>query len=176
MIKRLFSLAIISTVLLSASCAQQKKTTNNKATAKSTATTSSSDATTKEITSVTMERTACFGRCPAYKTEIYSDGTVKYTSRSFTTYEGVYTSTIDKNEVSKLFADMKNYQIDTCSGEYQSLIADVPGIIFHIMRGKEDQEIMNAHFGPDYLKGLAKRIDNLATPNDSWKKVGDIKK
>ncbi|MEZ5015969.1 MAG: DUF6438 domain-containing protein [Flavipsychrobacter sp.] len=173
MIKRLFSLAIISTVLLSASCAQQKKATGNNTTTK--ATTNSSTKTANDITSVTMERTSCFGRCPAYKTEIFSDGTVKYTSRSFTKYEGVYTSTIKTKEVSKLFAEMAAYQIDTCSAEYESLIADVPGIIFHIMRGEKDQEIMNAHFGPSYLKSLAKRIDELATPNEKWKKISDIK-
>ncbi len=123
-----------------------------------------------------MERTSCFGRCPAYKTEINADGTVKYTSRSFTKYEGVYTTNVSTKDVAKLFAEFEAHQVDTCSSEYDNLISDVPGIIYHIKINGKDKEIMNAHFGPDYLKKLAEQIDAMATPDDNWKKLEDNKK
>lgn len=167
MIKKLLSLGIISILLLTVSCAQQKKTVKNNPKVTTT--------TTSIISSVSMERTACFGRCPSYKTEIFSDGTVKYTSRNFTTYEGIYTSTIDQKDVAKLFAEFEANKVDTCSGEYQSMVADAPGIIYHIKRGDKDQEIMNAEVGPSFLRDLADRIDKLATPDDSWKKLSESK-
>src|SRR5919202_5807692 len=50
----------------------------------------SSDKDKDQITEVTLERTACFGTCPAYKVTIRSDGTIIYEGREFVQMKGTY--------------------------------------------------------------------------------------
>ena len=40
----------------------------------------------------------------------------------------------------------------------------------------EPQRIMNAHFGPDFLKTLGKEVDAFARVDEKWTKVSDAKK
>lgn len=161
--KNLLSFAALCIIMLSA-CAQQKKTTDN-------------SAKVNNITYVRMERTACFGQCPTYKTEIFADGKVIYTGKMFTEYEGIYESTIPAKNAQSIFKDLETHQVDTCSDQYFSMIADAPGIIYeiHYEDGRK-QEIINAQDGPQYLKHIAQDIDKAAKPDDKWKKTGDLNK
>ncbi len=159
-------LSVLSiTVLIFSACAQQKKT----------ATSSVKQDKTGMIEQIAMERTACFGRCPAYRLEINKDGNVKYISRSSTEYEGTFTQTFSKEKVAGLFTEFASYRVDTCQSEYKNLIADVPGLIFYIhYKGQnEPKEIMNAHFGPDFLKDLAGKADSFSKVDESWTKVAE---
>lgn len=162
--KNLLFFAALCMIIISA-CAQQKKTT------------SKVDNKANEIVYVSMERTACFGQCPMYQTEIYADGTVKYTGKMFTEYTGIYESSITTDKVKDVFGELNKYQVDTCSAEYSNMIVDAPGLIYkvHYKDGRK-QEIMNAQAGPSFLKSIGQFIDQTVQPNDKWKKTGDIDK
>ncbi len=151
-------------VLLVSACAQQKST----ASAKNKGNTTKAG---NNITQIVMDRTACYGTCPVYSLEINSDGSVKYTGRSFVDYEGVYTTTISTKKIEEIFTAFENHDVDTCSNEYNSMMQDVPGIFYNIRYGKKKQNITNAHFGPQFLIDLANKIDSVIKVDDSWTKV-----
>lgn len=152
-------------VLLVSACAQQKST----ASAKNKGNTTKAG---NNITQIVMDRSACYGTCPAYSLEINNDGSVKYTGRSFVDFEGVYTTTVSTKKVEEIFTAFEKYNVDTCSSEYNSMIQDVPGIFYNIeYNNKKKQNITNAHFGPQFLIELANKIDSAIKVDDSWTKV-----
>lgn len=129
-------------------------------------------ATTNEIISVKMHRTACFGRCPEYKIEINKDGNVTYTAMRFNADSGIYKKNIGTTKAMNVITAFKTYRVDTCREMYENRIPDIPGIIFTIKYSNRTQTIHNAHFGPQFLKTLAEQMDNAGKKSDnSWKKV-----
>jgi len=158
--KNLFGLGLLLMIVLVA-CANSKKTT----------------ATGPKTEYVRMERTACFGTCPSYVVEVYKDGMVRYTSVHYTEYEGVYEKNLGAEKTMEVLKQFDEYRVDTCQNEYPQIIADLPGIINYIKYANGNKKhIYQAHFGPDFLKTLARNIDSISQVNTSWKKVKDIEK
>jgi len=129
---------------------------------------------TPSVTYVKMERTACFGRCPAYMVEIYKNGLIRYTGRQFTEYTGVYESNIGSKEATKLLKKFADNRVDTCREVYDNNIPDLPGLYFGFKINGKDKTIANASFGPKYFGTLSNEVDKYAKPGIGWKKVSDL--
>ena len=126
---------------------------------------------TSKITSVTMRRTPCYGRCPDYSIKISSNGDVVYTGMRFVEDSGVYTKNVGAAKAMEIINQFIANRVDTCKDLYQNRIPDLPGIIMTIVYANSTKEIRNAHFGPPYFKGLATSIDEVGKQHDaSWKK------
>ena len=122
-----------------------------------------------EITSVTMQRTACYGRCPVYSIELNNTGMVTYTAVRFNDDSGVFTKNIGMEKTMNVFGQFNTYKADTCQDTYTNRIMDLPGIIFTIRYKKHIKKIQNAQFGPPFLKRLAEIMDeNCKKKDDSW--------
>ena len=123
-------------------------------------------------TAVSMQRTSCFGRCPEYTVTVNRDGYVTYTGVRFTDYTGTYRKFVGKEQAAELLSEFHGYRVDTCQADYPEMVSDVPGINYSIQyRGSDVQTIHNAHFGPVFLRELARYVDELAKVDNSWKKV-----
>ncbi len=132
-----------------------------------------STTTTKTISYMSMQRTACFGQCPMYMVEIYKNGLVRYTGRKFVKYEGVYERNIGSKKAQSLLKEFSKYRVDTCKDMYESNIADMPGLMFQFTINGKNKEIVNGHFGPQFLEELAGKLDKekAIQPTSTWKKV-----
>lgn len=127
-------------------------------------------------TYVRMERTNCFGTCPNYVVEIYSNGLVRYSGMRFADPTGVYEKNIGKANTAKILKRFDYYRADTCKDTYDNMIADVPGILYNLKYKGKDKKIYNAHFGPGFLTTLAGEVDQIALPNvKGWKKIRSYK-
>ena len=166
--KNFFGIAALLIIVMTA-CAQQKK---NSTTGQKSATTAKAANT---LNYVGMERTACFGRCPAYLIELFPDGKVRYTSRSFTEYEGIYEKNVGSAKTLEIIGEFKKLRVDTCSDNYESLIQDLPGLVYYFKFGEKEKRIYNANFGPTYFRVMADKIDQFGLPDNTWKKVGEVK-
>ena len=129
----------------------------------------------KSISYLSMQRTACFGRCPTYMVEIYKNGLVRYTGRQFTEYTGVYERNLGSKKVAPLLKEFASYRVDTCKELYENNIPDLPGLIYNFKIDGKETKIYNAGFGPKYLDYLGMQVDKLVKPTKSWKKVRDLK-
>lgn len=163
--KNILTFITISAIFFSA-CAQQKNATKGQKNVKV-------QASASNLEQVVMERTPCFGTCPAYRVEINKNGKVIYTSWSNTKYEGVYEKNFDAGEVAALFSQFDKYKVDTCNVEYNNIIPDVPGINFHFKYKGKEKSIHNAHFGPEFIGQLAAETDKFSQINDTWKKTAE---
>jgi hypothetical protein len=153
-------------VMIFAACAAQKKapTANN-------------------VTYVQMWRTACFGKCPNYKIEVFGEGLVRYTGYSFT-QEGVYEKNIGAAAAKRILDGYAAKNVDTLQDQYNMRIADLPGIQYIFQYGKTVKKVYNAEFGPEFLRDMANDLDKLVNKevggipsiDNSWKKISDSPK
>jgi hypothetical protein len=129
----------------------------------------------KTISYMRYERTACFGRCPAYMVEVYKNGTIRYTGRQFTEYTGVYERNIGTKKAQSILKKYATTRVDTCKEMYENNIPDMPGLMYVFTIGGKNKEILNAGFGPRFLETFAGEVDQIAKPGIGWKKIKDIK-
>lgn len=130
----------------------------------------------KEIKSVTMHRTACYGKCPDYKIQISKEGMVTYTGIRFTDDTGVYQKLIGEDRAKEVINMYYTYQADTCQEQYENMIPDLPGMNFVIDYGTSKKEIHSANFGPAFLKKIGAAMDETGRKTDptNWKKIGPV--
>jgi hypothetical protein len=125
---------------------------------------------------ITLSRGSCYGTCPAYKLEIYSDGKVKYEGHSFVKVIGTKTWYIDEIAIKKLNKLITDYgYLDMQKDENpNSFTTDLPTITTSVeMMNGEKKTISNYHGlddWPEKLKTFEDEIDEIV---NSSKFVGE---
>jgi hypothetical protein len=157
---------VLMVIVVFTACAGQKKT--KKTPAKSNK---------LNVTYAKMFRTSCFGRCPNFYVEVYNTGLVRYTGVRFVTDSGVYEKNIGTVKAQELLNEFNNYRVDTLKDEYPLLVSDLPGINYTFRYGNITKKVMNSHYGPWFMKELAREVDKLVMTDGvlkldrNWKRV-----
>ncbi len=69
---------------------------------------------------ITMERTLCYGRCPAYRIEVYSDGLVIYQGKGFVKTTGEVRDTLSAGQLARLNQCFENADYFTLKSRYEN--------------------------------------------------------
>lgn len=115
---------------------------------------------------ITINRTGCFGDCPAYSARIYADGTVVYVGVYSVKEIGERRHKISQGAIQALIKEFQRLDYWSLKDSYE---ADEQG------RGETDQQITTTSisldgkkkqvvniYGPKRLDELEERIDSLA--------------
>ncbi|MBP6625241.1 MAG: energy transducer TonB [Chitinophagaceae bacterium] len=121
----------------------------------------------QKISSIEMERTPCFGKCPSYIIRINANGQVYYYGKKNTSYNGKRNGKLPMVEVRKLFSAFEKYKLTSLSGVYKPLASDLSHINYQFVINKKSKQIKNADAGPVYLSKLSKQMD-LALNKVVW--------
>lgn len=159
--KNLFIILPILIISLLA-CAQSRKATS-KTTVKQ-----------PDFSHILMKRTPCFGKCPIYSVELFKSGRLIYTGMRFVKDSGMYEKNIGAAQAQAIFDEYRKYRMDTCSERYELPVADLPGIYYSYTINGEESHIVNANFGPDFLKILAQKMDEIGytdIDHSKWKQI-----
>ena len=82
---------------------------------------------------ISLEKTQCFGTCPIYTINIFSDGTGTYEGKRFVDLEGIYNFKINKKEIRKIRRMAKQINFKKIKNKYfNELIRDAPSTIIFI--------------------------------------------
>jgi len=115
---------------------------------------------------MTLERSQCFGSCPAYKVTIYGDGRVVYQGKSHVRVEGVQTAKISADRVRELVQAFDVAGFYSMDAEYPTLITDGPVYTTTIQRAGKVTKVINAggfpKKVPEALTVLENKIDEIA--------------
>src|SRR5215467_4183401 len=118
--------------------------------------------------SITLERTRCYGTCPAYIVTVLGDGSVKYFGKYYVDIPGAQTAKIQPARVEELlrafekihFFDLKDRYVDDCT--------DGPTEVISLAMGGRSKRIENYFCyqdksGPKVdLMQLAEQIDAVS--------------
>ncbi|MFN2578980.1 MAG: acetamidase/formamidase family protein [Pyrinomonadaceae bacterium] len=124
--------------------------------------------------SITLERTVCFGTCPAYKVTIARDGTVTFDGRRFTKTKGLATGHIKADDFRKLMKEFEKIDYFSLPDAYTPGTAQCPRVVTDLpsantsihLNGK--MKSVEHYYGCGNAQALAKltaletRIDEVA--------------
>jgi hypothetical protein len=116
---------------------------------------------------ITIKRQACFGSCPIYSAEIYSDGTVVYHGEDFVKVRGEQRHTITMDRLAELvkafqranyFSLKDRYEVD----EKGHSMTDLPRTTTSISLNGKTKKVIDYYCPPKELVALEDLIDKLA--------------
>jgi hypothetical protein len=111
---------------------------------------------------ISLERTACFGKCPDYVVTLGWDGTVHYEGRQFVRVRGARTWKIDPAVVYALARDMEKAGFFEWNDEYTALITDLATTYTTLSVGPRTKKIKDYYGAPPALKEFEARIDRVS--------------
>jgi len=117
---------------------------------------------------ITMERTACFGKCPVDETTLSSDGQLWYKGVQFSIVDGSYYSNTDKGDYFQELYD--TYFSMDYQDEYDDpYISDMPSTIFSFYKDNVVvKKVIIRVDGPSELRELEGKIKAILKETSNW--------
>ena len=106
---------------------------------------------------ISLEKTACFGRCPVFKIIIYDKGKALYSGQKFVKKVGEHDLKFSKKEIDKILSKAKKIGFNNLKNEYSERITDLPTTYIMI----NNKKIKDYYGAPSKLKDLEKMIENI---------------
>jgi len=121
------------------------------------------------ITEIGIERTRCFGSCPAYTFIVKSDGTFRYKGEKYAQRQGEFTGTVPAGEFDCLAQFIKDAGFMQLSDTYDRGVTDSStAFTMVVMSGQRKVLSDYAQAGPSKLWAIECLIDDLLT-KAHWK-------
>lgn len=116
----------------------------------------------RQVSSIAIEHTACFGKCPCYSVDFGADGKVQYNGKMFVEWKGIHRGTVPPEK----FEDLARFVLDRgfmgLKARYDSDVTDQPSVITMVVAdGKSKNVVDYAQAGPKNLAEIESRIDLL---------------
>ena len=122
---------------------------------------------------ITLHRSGCFGRCPAYGVEIHGDGTVIYKGERFVAVTGEQTAKIPESKVRALFALFRKGNYFWLHDRYAARVTDLPTFVTSISYDGHSKQVGDyaGHWigMPDIVNQIELAIDDAAD-TEQWTK------
>ncbi len=111
---------------------------------------------------ITLERTVCFGKCPAYTLQIEGNGKVSYNGGAYVQVRGPQTSQIEPKAVQALVDEFFKIDYFALQDTFTEPISDMPTTITSISIDGRKKEVYDYYGAPSSLKALEAKIDEVA--------------
>ncbi|MCH2226126.1 MAG: DUF6438 domain-containing protein [Crocinitomicaceae bacterium] len=122
-----------------------------------------------------IERTFCFGRCPTYTMEIYSDGFVEFNGTRNVEIIGKYTTNITQVQINEILGTANDINFFEMDNEYDDpMVMDLPSATTTIMGNGVKKSVMRRIGYPDSILALEKHFDNLIKSERWTSESGEI--
>ncbi len=121
-----------------------------------------------------LQRTPCFGKCPAYTVTILADGSAHYTGRSNAPREGDFTGKVDKTVMQALYDRASTIGFFGYQDKYDGQVTDLPSTIIRVNADGKDKKVLGRVKSPAAFKPFAAFADSLLAPV-VWTKVLEVK-
>ena len=114
------------------------------------------------IEAIGIERTVCFGTCPAYSFIVKTDGSFKYVGENYVDNVGEYTGTIPTFRLKKVLAAIEDLEFATLATQYTVGVTDMPTVYTMVVQNGQTKVIENyAGVAPARLWAIEELIDSL---------------
>jgi hypothetical protein len=123
---------------------------------------------TNETPVLYIEKSACYGECPVYKTEIFVSGKMTFHGISNTKLNGFYCANIDKKDLTRLIDAFKQQNYFAFNEVYFSHAKDLPTTTTNFNYDGKQKRVRDYDKAPPELKQLEKMLETLSDTT-SWK-------
>ena len=116
---------------------------------------------------ITMEKTACFGKCPVYNIIIYGNGKAEYEGKKNVKKLGKYTKQLSPAETTKLFKAFDASNFSDFLSEYDTGVTDVPSTLISFYNRGFKKKIKDSMGAPEELKNLERMVEGVVE-SEGW--------
>lgn len=112
-----------------------------------------------------LKHTPCYGRCPVYEIQYYSNGQALYKGEKNVPRQGIYLGTVSDGAIKQIMKKARDINFFSLSGAYPEKgkpIADLPQTIIYLNDGRQEKTIVNNHLAPVGLITFERFLDELA--------------
>ncbi|MCC6541595.1 MAG: hypothetical protein IT225_05200 [Flavobacteriales bacterium] len=113
---------------------------------------------------VTLQRTPCFGRCPAYVINVYRSGYATYEGRSHVEREGMHSAWIGKDTLERIIGDAEKFGFFQFQDRYDRDVTDLPSAILRVVANGKDKRVVSRIGAPAQFKLIFDRAEGLLLP------------
>jgi hypothetical protein len=111
---------------------------------------------------VSLRRSPCFGKCPAFSYELFADGKVAYMGYSNVTRMGAHTTKVDEAFIKRVTDKALSIKYLSLSEKYpigDVAISDVPTVTTYIRIGNDGKKIANNYDAPKELSAFEEWLE-----------------
>ena len=119
---------------------------------------------------ISLEKTACFGTCPAYKLEIFASGLVLFNGISNHEMIGKHKSQLDPQTLREVIEKFKSSSFFNFKNSYTGDVQDLPTTYLFFKDNGREKMVQDYYRAPSALKDLEKLVEDLI-PVLRWKKI-----
>lgn len=112
---------------------------------------------------ISMSKTQCFGSCPAFKFELYSDLSVHYTGIAYVDLIGNYMAKLTTKQYDDILQEFEDSDFFQFEDRYYKEVSDLPTTYLFYSDGEQGKKIMDYYGAPEKLKELETKIEDLIT-------------
>ncbi|MCO6488606.1 MAG: hypothetical protein J5I98_09330 [Phaeodactylibacter sp.] len=112
-----------------------------------------------------LKRTACYGRCPVYEVQFYSNGQAIYQGERNVPLHGIYLAFVSDSTINLILEkayDIGFFGLSDFYPENGEPIADLPQSTTYLNDGRQEKTIVNNHLAPVGLLSFERFLDELA--------------
>ena len=113
---------------------------------------------------VSIQRTYCYGKCPEYTAEFYSDGQVLYKGQRNVERRGDWEAQVDTATYQKIIdraIQINYFKLKKKYPSYGPIMNDFPTTVTYVRDGENDVIIRNRHGSPVSLQRFERYIDTV---------------
>lgn len=110
-----------------------------------------------------INRGACYGKCPIYSMKIYSDGFVELTGTRFMEPMGEFTGMISKAQLNTFIEKANEIGFFAMEEVYDSPVTDIPAITTSIVINGKQKTVMRRVGYPERIREFENLFDELLT-------------
>ena len=108
---------------------------------------------------ISLQRTPCYGTCPIYKMEIFSDGSAFYHGERFVEKMGDYEFSVSRETINYILKKAVEIGFFELEDKYTANITDLPKTITFMKNGKDEKRVIDYYGAPKALKEFESLVD-----------------
>lgn len=118
---------------------------------------------------ISLTKTQCFGECPAYDFELYSDCNATFNGIAFTDKQGSWSAKVSKKQMESITNTFQESDFFSFEDRYYAEFTDLPTTYLYYSDGSLEKKVMDYYGAPQRLKDLENKVEVLIDELE-WKK------
>ena len=110
---------------------------------------------------LSMEKTKCMGKCPAYKVDFYTDGKMIYTGTNNVPNLGQKILQLKKSDLTSIKENAEALGFFKLEDKYMAEVTDLPTVILVYNDGKKEKKIIDYYNAPKKLKEFEEKLETI---------------
>ena len=111
---------------------------------------------------ISLERSACYGKCPAYTLTLFGNGKAIYKGESNVEKMGTHTATISESDILLLVKEFEKVKFFELKNVYDAMVTDIPTYTVKYTLNGTSKTVADRFGAPNELRDLERKIDEIA--------------